>query len=142
MIHKDFRHFGNACSFRPGSPNTAFTNLFANAIRHMPEAAGVLTVSLDYLEREPAPMLQIRVRDNGSGIDEKDLPFIFDRFFTGETARSPRKSGRGLGLGLSICQEIIASHGGSICVESKRGEGTEFHFTIPIATRPTAVSES
>jgi len=64
------------------------------------------------------------VRDHGSGIAAEDLPHIFERFYLGDKARLRDKKGRGSGLGLPICQSIVAAHGGQIHVSSTLGVGT------------------
>ncbi len=81
-----------------------------------------------FLEEEH---LKISVKDTGFGIDPVDIPFIFQKFYRGEKSRS-RDFG-GAGLGLSICKNIIESHGGHIFVESTLGKGSNFYFTIPKA---------
>jgi signal transduction histidine kinase len=73
----------------------------------------------------------IKISDTGFGIDEKDLPHVFDRFYKAETSRSKTQSD-GFGLGLSIAKEIAESHEGKISVKSKKGEGTEFTIKMPV----------
>lgn len=107
-----------------------FMNLFTNAFRYLPEKDGLIDVRLEQSDNA----LLIRVKDNGEGIDDEDLPFIFDRFYIGKAPRTDRHQ-NGIGLGLSICREIIAAHDGAIRVESKRGQGTGFDLTIPFATQ-------
>jgi two-component system sensor histidine kinase BaeS len=75
--------------------------------------------------------LTVWVKDTGTGIDPKDLPYIFDRFFRSDRARSGT-SGRS-GLGLAIIKAIITAHGGTICAESTPGMGTCISFTLPLA---------
>jgi heavy metal sensor kinase len=72
---------------------------------------------------------RFRVKDNGEGISEADLPHIFERFYRADQARS-REMG-GAGLGLAIGQWIAQSHGGGISVESRIGEGSVFSVTLP-----------
>lgn len=67
--------------------------------------------------------VRIRVIDNGNGIKEEDVPFIFERFYKG--------SGSGLGLGLTIVKELVEAHGGKITVSSEYGKGAEFTILIP-----------
>jgi len=73
----------------------------------------------------------LSVKDQGVGIAEKDLPYIFDRFFRGDRARTKSGSG-GYGLGLSIAKKIVEAHHGVITVESKLGQGSKFTVRLPI----------
>ncbi|HEY6286255.1 MAG TPA: HAMP domain-containing sensor histidine kinase, partial [Ktedonobacteraceae bacterium] len=75
--------------------------------------------------------LTVWVRDTGTGIDPMDLPYIFDRFFRSDRARSGASGGSGLGL--AIIKAIITAHGGTICAESTPGKGTCITFTLPLA---------
>jgi len=68
--------------------------------------------------------------DSGSGIPVGDMPYIFDRTFTGAAARTPGKYGSGLGL--SISKTIVEKHGGRIRCESVYGEGTTFTISLPL----------
>jgi PAS domain S-box-containing protein len=72
----------------------------------------------------------ITVSDNGIGIPEKDLPFIFERFYRVDKVRTRDQVG-GSGLGLAICKSIIEAHGGSIEAKSRVGVGSEFIIQIP-----------
>jgi signal transduction histidine kinase len=79
-------------------------------------------------------MIDLVVRDNGSGIPPEVLPKIFDSFFT--TKKGPDASGKGgTGLGLSMCREIIESHHGRIRVDSTVGKGTAFTLKLPAAPK-------
>ncbi len=75
--------------------------------------------------------LTVWVKDTGTGIDANDLPYIFDRFYRGDRARSGASGGSGLGL--AIIKAIITAHGGTICAESTPGKGTCITFTLPLA---------
>ena len=68
----------------------------------------------------------IDVYDNGSGIQDQSIPNVFDPFFT------TKEVGEGMGLGLSICSNIIRSHSGKLTVESAQGEWTKFTFNLPV----------
>jgi signal transduction histidine kinase len=103
-------------------------NLLQNAIRHTP-ADG--TVFVEARQREGDSQVQVDVIDTGEGIAENDLPRIFDQFYRGEKSRS-RETG-GAGLGLAIAQRIVQAHNGKIWVESRRGVGSRFSFTLPRA---------
>lgn len=105
-----------------------FLNLIENAIKYSkPEGF----VNIDITEMEN--MYRITVRDNGIGIDEKDIPFIFDRFFRADKSRDRS----GTGLGLSIVKWIVDTGGGSITVQSRIGEGTEFILLFPKENQET-----
>jgi two-component system NtrC family sensor kinase len=73
--------------------------------------------------------VKLEVRDNGTGIDEKNLGRIFDPFF------STKEPGKGTGLGLSISARIIDSFGGRMTVESVKGKGTRFTVWLPVTGR-------
>ena len=75
--------------------------------------------------------LSVWVRDTGTGINASDLPYIFDRFFRSDRARSGTSGGSGLGL--AIIKAIITANGGTICAESTPGKGTCITFTLPLA---------
>src|SRR6185503_13305437 len=70
--------------------------------------------------------IEIRVKDNGSGIPQKVMDKIFQPFFT------TKPTGEGTGLGLSLSYDIIKAHSGEIKVETKEGEGAEFIIQLPI----------
>jgi signal transduction histidine kinase len=78
--------------------------------------------------------ITIGVRDTGCGIGEHDLPRIFDRLYQADS-RAGSLSTRGLGLGLSIAQEIVALHGGKIVAESEPGTGSTFLVHLPLEHR-------
>lgn len=100
------------------------TNLLSNAIRYTPPG-GSITVSL----RKKAGMAFLTVEDTGIGIPTNDLPFIFERFYRVDKARS--RSEGGSGLGLAICKHIAEIHGGTIEVKSEAGKGSAFHVKLP-----------
>jgi two-component system sensor histidine kinase SenX3 len=74
-------------------------------------------------------MVEMRVRDRGSGIPAPDLERIFERFYRADKSRD-RKSG-GTGLGLAIVRHIAIAHGGSVQAESWSGEGSVFTIRLP-----------
>lgn len=100
-------------------------NLIGNALRHTP-AQGRVSVRA----RRTGRGVEVTVSDTGEGIRDRDLPYIFERFYRGDAARS-RKRGTGAGLGLAIARGIVQAHGGNIRVESEPGKGTQFTFYIP-----------
>ena len=103
----------------------AVENLLSNALRYT-DPGGKVTVSLRRLER----VAEISVSDTGIGIPQKDIPYIFERFYRTDESRA-RKSG-GMGIGLAIVKAIVEAHGGSIRVDSKVGAGSIFTVTIPL----------
>lgn len=101
-----------------------FTNLIDNAMRHT-KAGGQVILSVSLKDQG----LYVDVRDTGSGIPKEDLPFVFERFYKADKARTRGRAGTGLGL--SIVKNIVQAHGGQISVHSKLGEGTTFSIHIP-----------
>ncbi|NMH71645.1 HAMP domain-containing protein [Bacillus sp. RO2] len=100
-------------------------NLLSNAIKFTANSR-TIRISL----KEGKTMGVLKIEDEGIGIPEEDLPYIFERFYRVEKART-RKSG-GTGLGLSIVQQIVSKHDGSISVDSQLGKGTVVTVEIPL----------
>jgi two-component system, OmpR family, phosphate regulon sensor histidine kinase PhoR len=115
-------------------------NLLDNAIQYtLPGGKIVLSAGVKGSE------VVFTVADTGIGIPRAEQPRIFERFYRVDVARS-REAG-GTGLGLSIAKHLVEVHGGRLWVESEIGQGSRFHFTVPIYTgesgeAPTAPSES
>jgi PAS domain S-box-containing protein len=107
----------------------ALNNLLSNAIKFSPQG-GEIHLSARNLDDQEA---LFEVRDQGRGIPEDKLEYIFDRFQQGD-ASDTRTLG-GTGLGLAICRSIINQHGGRIWATSTPGQGTTFHFTLPTKPR-------
>lgn len=103
----------------------ALTNLIDNALDYTPENGKVRVE----LERHNGAV-QLAVSDTGVGIPDKDIPFIFDRFYRGGAKKSKNKTSTGLGL--AIAQKIVELHGSTINVESQEGQGTRFYFDLKI----------
>ncbi len=100
-------------------------NLLDNALAHT-GAGGLITVDV-----EPAgDRVLVSITDTGEGIEPEDLPFLFDRFYRADRSRT-RATG-GSGLGLTISKRLVEAHGGQLLVESERGVGTRFFFTLPV----------
>ncbi|WP_091219082.1 ATP-binding protein [Paenibacillus sp. BC26] len=105
------------------------TNLLDNAIRHTAKQASI-TLSARNLIVEQKAFVEIKVTDEGEGIPQGDLPFIFERFYKADKART-RGTG-GTGLGLAIVKNIIESHRGLIKADSVMGAGTTFTILLPV----------
>ena len=108
-------------------------NLMTNARQAMPSGGELLL----RLAHDPgAGLVDLTVRDTGSGIPREQLPKIFDRFFT--TKSGPDATGKGgSGVGLSACRDIVEAHHGRIRVESTVGKGTAFTVRLPVwETKP------
>lgn len=103
----------------------AVANLISNAIKFTPEK-GTVTVSLTKSETE----LCIKIKDNGIGIAEADIPYLFDKFSI--VQRHGTKNELGTGLGLSIVKAFVSLHKGTVTVESEKDKGTEFTIRIPL----------
>ncbi|MBF4694890.1 HAMP domain-containing protein [Fusibacter sp. Q10-2] len=99
-------------------------NIIGNAVKYTPENGMVNVSLLDHRDT-----IAISIVDNGIGIPEKDIPYIFDRFYRVDEARA-RKTG-GTGLGLSIAQQIVMLHQGSIEVTSHMNQGTNVTIILP-----------
>ena len=100
-------------------------NLLGNAFQHAP--AGSVIHLRGTIE---GSWLRLEVEDQGPGIPPEFLHAIFERF---GQMRSAGGEARGTGLGLHICRAIVSEHGGTIGVTSQPGQGSKFHFTIPLA---------
>ncbi len=123
-----------------------FLNLVTNAIKYTPRGG---KVELSLSRRIDA--VTFSVKDSGIGIGAGDLPYVFERFWRADRARSRRAvspDGRwvdergGFGLGLSISQWIAQAHGGSITVSSRLGRGSTFIVTLPLPAEDGAVRET
>lgn len=105
----------------------AIRNLLENAVKYAKGPARIV-IRLEPTEKS----CKIRIRDEGMGIPQKDLPHLFDRFYTVDKTHSRRLGGAGLGL--SIVKKIVENHRGSISVTSKLQEWTEFMIEIPLTS--------
>lgn len=102
-----------------------FTNLIMNAIKYSPDG-GTIQIQAELTDQ----VLRIVVADEGIGIPDKALPFIFDKFYRADNSDT-RKIG-GTGLGLAICKMIVLDHGGTISVDSEVGVGSHFVVQFPL----------
>lgn len=99
-------------------------NLISNAVKYTDDYGNIQITVIQENEN-----VVITVKDNGCGIDDNNIPYIFERFY--RTDKSRNRSTGGAGIGLTITRAIVQLHGGTIHVESKKGVGSLFKVTIP-----------
>jgi two-component system sensor histidine kinase KdpD len=99
-------------------------HLLENAAGHTPAGSRVTLSS-----RRSDDRLEFCVEDNGAGIDPRDLPLIFEKFYRGRRGAGARQ---GSGMGLAITRAILTAHGGGIEATSQPGSGAKFHFWVPL----------
>lgn len=99
-------------------------NLVSNAIKYMDKSKGVIQIRV----KDVGDFIQVEVEDNGKGIAQKDLPYIFDRFYRADVSRNSSKGGSGIGL--SIVRKILEDHGGKVWATSREGIGTIMYFVL------------
>ncbi|MHC4661180.1 MAG: sensor histidine kinase [Planctomycetota bacterium] len=102
-----------------------FENLIGNAVKYSPEG-GKITIAAEPEEKK----VHVSVMDEGIGIPEDQVPYVWDKFFRTEAASD--KKIEGTGLGLSIVKYLVELHGGEVWAESEEGKGSTFHFRIPV----------
>jgi PAS domain S-box-containing protein len=111
-----------ACRADYGRILQVYGNLVGNALKFTPAGGRV-----ELGAARAADYVRFWVRDTGPGIEREHLPRLFDRFW------QARRGGKaGAGLGLSIARSIVEAHGGQIWAESEPGQGSTFHFTLPV----------
>ena len=104
----------------------AVSNIVKNAFDHTEKGN---TISVEW--KQSASVVQIIVKDNGSGIHPEDLHYIFKRFYRSRFS----KDTQGIGLGLSLAKAIVEAHSGTIEVDSELGAGTTFTLSFLIPTK-------
>ncbi|MCB9266785.1 MAG: hypothetical protein H6558_17295, partial [Lewinellaceae bacterium] len=119
--------------FDPEQIKQVMANLISNAVKFTP-SGGEVAVRV----KEAKKQLIIEVSDTGIGIDEKELPHIFGRFY--QVDGSTTRPGQGTGIGLAHTQELVKLMGGDISVKSELGKGASFTVSLPI--RKVALSAS
>jgi len=103
-------------------------NMLINSCQAMADRGGTIKISADRDSR--AGCVNVTIADNGPGISAENIRRIFEPFFT--TRQTPDPSGHvGTGLGLAVCRDIVATHGGFIEVQSVEGQGASFTIFLP-----------
>lgn len=99
-------------------------NIVGNSIKYLDKPKGFINIRI----KDDKDFIQLEIEDNGKGIGESDLPYIFDRFYRTDASRNSAKGGSGIGL--SIVKKIIEDHGGEIWATSKELTGTVMYFKL------------
>ena len=102
----------------------ALNNIVSNAVKYMDKEEP----EIHFRVTETSDAINIQISDNGRGIDEKDLPHIFERFYRSDVSRNTKLGGSGIGL--SIVKKVIENHEGSVVAMSKPGAGTEVSIEL------------
>ena len=100
-------------------------NLISNAINYSPKDEKVVV-----MQTAENNKVRIDVKDKGAGIDEKDIPLIWERYY--KVDKNRKRKSHGTGLGLSIVKNILEMHKAEYGVISKKGEGSDFYFILDI----------
>jgi two-component system sensor histidine kinase BaeS len=119
----------------PDRMTQVIVNLLGNALRYTPEN-GLVTINVKQEDRSAV----FSIVDNGPGIDQQKLPFIFERFYRADESR--KRDEGGAGLGLSIAKGFVEIHGGNIKVTSTKWEGTVFEVILPLPSDYKASTSS
>ncbi|HAE43787.1 MAG TPA: two-component sensor histidine kinase [Clostridiales bacterium] len=104
--------------------NQVVLNLMTNAIKYSKTGGNI-----NIIFEENDEIVSFRIQDDGIGIPEDELPYIFERFYRADKSRN-RMTG-GSGLGLAIVKSIVEAHGGKVMVESKLNKGSMFEVILP-----------
>ncbi len=100
-------------------------NIISNSVKYMcADRKGIINIRIS----DEEDFVQFEIEDNGKGIAQKDIQYIFDRFYRTDSSRNSAQGGSGIGL--SIVRKIISDHGGQIWATSKEGTGTVMHFVL------------
>jgi len=122
--------------FDPDKLDKILYNLLSNAFKFTPPK-GSIVVKLTFPSYEESTFLNLSVSDTGSGIEEKDLPHIFTRFYISNSSDQSQSNG----IGLSLTRDLVQIHKGEINVESKVGIGTTMKLEIPVSLEAYSIDE-
>ena len=109
----------------PEQLKRVINNIISNSVKYMSsDRKGIINIRISDVD----DFVQFEIEDNGKGIAQKDVQYIFDRFYRTDASRNSAQGGSGIGL--SIVKKIISDHGGQIWATSKEGTGTVMHFVL------------
>ncbi len=114
----------------PEQLKRVINNIISNSVKYIGRENGAIDIRI----LDEVDAIRVEIEDNGIGIDPKDIPNIFDRFYRTDTSRTSSQGGSGIGL--SIVKKIVEDHGGYIWATSHAGEGTCMHFVLRKYTEP------
>ena len=108
----------------PEQLRRVINNIIGNSVKYMNKTEKFINIRI----KDVGDFIQVEIEDNGRGIAQKDLPYIFDRFYRTDASRNSATGGSGIGL--SIVKKIVEDHGGKIWATSKEDSGTTMYFVI------------
>ena len=107
----------------PARIRQVFINLLDNAFKHTPQG-GAVNVAAHFMPEQQ--QLHVTIKDTGCGVDEKELPYLTEKFYKSSAAT------KGSGIGLAVVDEILRAHGCALRLESAAGKGFKVHITFPL----------
>lgn len=99
-------------------------NIIGNSVKYLDKSEGIIKIRI----QDKDEYVQVDIEDNGAGIAQEELPFIFDRFYRADASRNSKRGGSGLGL--AIAKKVIKDHSGTIWASSEKKKGTTISFTL------------
>jgi signal transduction histidine kinase len=115
----------------PAALSRVIQNLLSNSMKYSAESR-LIGLSAENVQTQSGGEVQIKVSDHGLGIEQADLPHIFEPFYRGKEVAAAQIHGNGLGL--SLVKHIVEAHGGRVSVDSKPKLGTIFTLHLPVAS--------
>ena len=125
-IETEYDHY--KAYFDPDKLDKIIYNLLSNAFKYTPKG-GSIRVKIEFIDKFDNIYMKLSVKDSGIGIQEKDMPHIFKRFYISSSSDQSQSHG----IGLSLTKDLVQLHKGNIDVSSKVGEGSTFTIEIPVS---------
>lgn len=119
----------------PEQLKRVINNIVSNSVKYIGNKQGALNIRIN----DENDFIHVEIEDNGKGISQRDLPYIFDRFYRTDASRNSNQGGSGIGL--AIVKKIIEVHGGKIWATSKENTGTIMHFIMRKYYEPEVVAD-